>query len=186
MAKNKQRDKKRREREKRRGKRHRSPRGEDHARARARVTRAEIDPPDLERCAPPIHVDTGLHRVPDPYELLGLDPLASPTTDDVRRAWQRAIERHAPERAPEKARALTAARDRLLAPERFLERRLGVLHPPDPAAHGLPVEPLAVQRSERLPARTRLLGQLVLYALLEDELSGHRRASRPRQTDLPF
>lgn len=144
-----------------------------------------IDPPERERCFESIHVGESFRRVADPYRALGVDPAAGSSPEEIRAAWCRAIELHPPEREPERAREVTAARDRLLAPERFVERRIGVLYPPDPAAHGLPVPAGPPAPAERLPARARLLGQLALYALLEEELRDEK-PPLPRQGELPF
>jgi len=158
---------------------------EDFAYEVPAVPGVRVDPPERERCFEPIHVGEGFRRVDDPYRALGLDPAAGSTPEEIRAAWLRAIELHPPEREPERARELTAARDRLLAPERFVERRIGVLYPPDPAAHGLPGPAGAPPPAERLPARARLLGQLALYAFLEEELR-EGRPTLPKQGELPF
>ena len=189
MASRKRKDRSRRQREtqrkKRKGSRSRSGSGAHLPRTWDPIP-GSLDRPEFARDTPPIHVEHGLRRVPDPYLELGLEPDGAHTTEDVQAAWRRAIERHPPEREPEIARALTTARDRLLAPDKVIERRLGVLYPPDPEAYGLPTEAGPRTSSDRLSSRTRLLGQLVLYALLEEELSGEKPERRETQTELPF
>lgn len=145
-----------------------------------------LEPPGLSRCHPPIDVELGPRRVPDPYVELDLDPDAAHTPEDIRTAWRRAIERHPPEREAEKARALTAARDRLIAPEKVFERKLGRLHAPDPEAFGLPVERPPAPEEGKLGSRARLLGQLALYAILEEELAEEGPTRKERQQELPF
>ena len=144
-----------------------------------------LAPPDLARCYPPIHVEQGARRVPDPWLQLGLESDGAHTLEEVREAWRRAIEQHPPEREPEIARALTDARDRLLAPEMVIERRLGVLRSPDPKAYGLPVESRPKSPGGQLGSWPRLLGQLCLYALLEEELT-EGGPKRSVQEELPF
>ncbi len=195
MSKRKNEDRARRRRERRKEKRRETSRGEQReASSRSSSTLTPfrqhdlpIDPPARERCFPPVHVDPALRRIPDPHALLGLDPHAPHTADEIRSTWRTKIELHPPEREPDLARDLTAARDRLLAPERILERRLGTLHAPDPRAYGLPIElATPTKSSPKVPSRARLLGQLVLYALLEDELTDRKPSTEPRQDSLPF
>lgn len=190
MAKNKRRDQARAKRAARRRKRRQARPARSGASEPAEYevpppSAHSLVPPDLARCFPPVHIGEGLRRVPDPYALLGLDPSEAPDPARIRAAWHRALERHPPEREPEIARSLTAARDRLLAPERVIERLFGVLHPPDPAAHGLPVETIPSAPPHQLPSRTRLLGQLALYALLEKEFRNDAPPP-PAQRELPF
>ncbi|MEW6071464.1 MAG: hypothetical protein AB1726_02570 [Planctomycetota bacterium] len=188
MARRKEKDRARRRRAER--KRKRGPSRSPGAIARAFGVRSSeealpLDPPAPERCFAPVHVEAGLRRVADPRLVLGLDPAAPLSPAEVRAAWRRGVEAHPPEAEPDLARALTAARDRLLAPERSIERRLGVLRAPDPAAYGLPVDAAPALAPDGLDARVRLLGQLALYALLEEELGGEKGAS-PGQMELPF
>ena len=68
---------------------------------------------------------------------------------------------------------LTAASQRVLprmppAPARFAERHLGILHVPDPDAWDLPRPGRADDRV--LTPEARLLGQAVLYTLVEEAL----------------
>ena len=134
-----------------------------------------FDPPGLDRCGPPIYIDATGCRVPDPYATLGLDASQSslPSVEEVRAACRQRLLEHPPEQNPETARALVAARDRLIDPERVIEREVGVLHVPGPEVWGLPaVSAIGDRGARRLDALGRLMGQLVLYALVEDELRG--------------
>jgi hypothetical protein len=126
-----------------------------------------IDPPEPERCLPAIHIDAAGKPVPDPHAELGIPRDAS--DEAVLAAFQARILERPPERDPEGARRLLDARQRLLDEDHALERALGVLHVPDPAAVGLPT-PAATESS--LPVRERIIGQLALYALLEATLLG--------------
>jgi hypothetical protein len=192
VSKRKNEDRARRRRERRKDKRREARREQQRESSSSTLTPFReqdfpVDPPDLQRCFPAVHLDPSLRRIPDPLALLGLDPRAPHTADEIRSAWRAQIERHPPEREPERARELTAARDRLLAPERVLERRLGTLHAPDPRAYGLPVGPTEPTKSStKATSRARLLGQLVLYALLEEELADRNPSTGPRQDALPF
>ncbi len=122
-----------------------------------------IDPPTTQGCLPPRFVDATGSVVPDPYALLGL-PLGCHDPDRVRTAYRDGLGRHPPEQEPELARQLRDARDRLLDPERLVERELGVLHVP--AAPAIPE--LAEPAGERLDGNLRLAAQAVLYALVEE------------------
>ncbi len=116
-------------------------------------------------CYPPVFVSADRSVVADPLALLGLS--SDPTPEAVREAWREAMLSHPPEQHPEKAAALRKARDRLLDPERLIERELGVLHVPRPEAFGLPAD---VEDDDHLDALGRLMGQAMLYALVEEEL----------------
>ena len=134
----------------------------DPGRPEIAVRLPPIDPPEPGRCLPPIVLDATGKVVPDPHAELGLSREAEPTEQTIMAAWRARIVEHPPERDPEGARRLLAARDRLLAPERVIERELGTLHVPDPAAFGLPPGSGA-----SLSPCERLVGQLALYALPE-------------------
>lgn len=124
-----------------------------------------IDPPEPARCLPAVHLDAAGKVVPDPYTELGVPRDAN--DEAVLAAFQTHILERPPERDPEGARRLLDARERLLGEEHLLERSLGVLHVPDPAAFGLPTPP---SDESLLPVRERIVGQLALYALLEASL----------------
>lgn len=128
----------------------------------ASVRLPPLDPGDPQRCFPAIHVDRAGRVVGDPHVVLDVPVGADEET--VRAAWRAKILDRPPERDPEGARRLLDARERLLDPNRILERELGVLHVPMPEAFGLPP---TKSTAERLPAHDRLVGQLALYALLE-------------------
>lgn len=125
------------------------------------------NPPLPERCRPPVLLDADGHPVPDPRVVLGL-PAGPLDPDAVRAAWQRASLDHPAERDPDGAERVRRARDRLLDPAAVLEREIGVLLVPDPVAWGLPgpVEPA----EDTIAPEARLLGQLALYALVEEAL----------------
>lgn len=126
---------------------------------------APLVPPRPERCR---RVRVGPEgRVEDPWEVLGLDP-GERDPERIRASWREAALAHAPERDPDGARRVREARDLLLDPKRFLERELGELHVPDPAAWELPV----AAASSQLDPRARLAAQALLYILVEDELCG--------------
>lgn len=133
----------------------------------APVRLPSIDPPAPERSAPPIHLDAAGRVVDDPYAVLGVDRGAD--EEAILAAWRRKILEHPPERDPEGARRLQEARARLLDPSKVIERELGAIHIPDPAAYGL--ESSRARADEKLPALTRAVGQLALYALLEELLA---------------
>ncbi len=131
----------------------------------------DFEPPRSDCLKQPLFVDARGRKVPDPYQRLqveyrpgGVDP------EEVRQAYKRQLLAHPPERDPLAAVELREARDRLLDPERVLERELGILHVPDAEAwelpdwRGLPDDPNVLSSDDRL------MGQLVLYALLEEVL----------------
>lgn len=122
----------------------------------------QLDPPEPHRCLPAIHIDATGKVIPDPYAELGIPDDADP--EAIHAAFRARILERPPERAPEGARRLLDARERLLGEDRAIERALGVLRVPDPAAFGLP---LSSTTDALLPAPERLVGQLALYALLE-------------------
>lgn len=171
-----------RRREQRRGRRGRARPANKHRRAFFDLPAADwepreeamlLDPPGLERCGPPICIDATGCRVPDPYAVLGLEASRgeSLSEEEIRAAYRQRLLDHPPEQNPEVARRLVAARDRMLDPERVIEREIGVLHPPDPEAWGLLAPAKSdVRASRRLDALGRLMGQLVLYTLVEDEV----------------
>lgn len=124
---------------------------------------------DTKNCLPKICVDEQGHLVEDPRVLLGL-PAGPLTEAAVREAWRAKLLLHPPEQDPEGARRLREARDRLLTPERVVERLLGELYVPDPAAYGFAAGAPAPAADARLDALARLSGQALLYALVEDAL----------------
>lgn len=139
-----------------------------------------LNPAPFDRCHDPIHVDAQGHVVADPFALLCLDPTAPLTEEDIREAWTREIQAHPPEQEPEHARALREARDRLLSPDRLFERSFGALLVPDPEKCSLPDAHAVAKTLDAVPdpqtlglltSRDRLLGQAVLYALVEDLLN---------------
>ncbi len=127
-------------------------------------------------CHPPIHVGADRTIVADPFTVLGLPPGATP--EAIQTAWRNAMLEYPPEQHPDKATTLRQARDRLLAPERFIERELGVLHVPRPEAFNLSV---STEAPEKLDALGRLLGQAALYALVEEALWGEALKKRYRR-----
>lgn len=124
-----------------------------------------LDPPEPERCLSVITIDATGKPVPDPYAELGVPRDADEPT--ILAAWRARIVERPPERDPEGARRLLEARERLLNPTRVIERELGTLHVPDPAAFGLPGPTGPAGPADMLTTRERLVGQLALYALLE-------------------
>ena len=132
--------------------------------------------PSPSHCHPPIHVTADRTVTADPFTVLGLPPGASP--EAIQAAWRDAMLAYPPEQHPDKATALRQARDRLLDPERFIERELGVLHIPRPEAFGLSAPTTA---PEKLDALGRLLGQAALYALVEEALWGEALKKRYRR-----
>lgn len=124
-----------------------------------------LDPPDPGRCFPVVFLRQGGQLAEDPREVLGL---ADDTSEEaINAAWRRKILAHPPERDPEGARRLQEARERLLDPERVIERTLGAVQVPNPEAFGLPPaeNPETVDMISPL---NRALSQLALYALIED------------------
>lgn len=129
---------------------------------------ARLTPPRPERLLPAVYVDAQGEVVPDPREVLSLPP-GPVDAEAVRAAWLAATRARPPERDPEGARRVREARDRLIAPERWLERELGVLQVPNADAWGLAAAPPQTAGG-RLDAEGRLAGMAVLYALVEDAL----------------
>jgi hypothetical protein len=127
-------------------------------------------PPPLD---PPLFVNGQNQVVPNPWEVLGL-PANTFDPDAVRSAWRRSLLDHPPEQDPEGALRLNEARDRLLDEKRWAERELGTLHVPNPDTFGLPTH-LDPWQAGLMDAQTRLLGQSLLYALLEQDLSPAKR-----------
>lgn len=133
------------------------------------------DVPGFDLCREPLHYGKELAPTANPLVTLGLDPTRRATEGEVRAAFQRLIAEHPPERSPEVARAAIDARDRLLRPERALERELGVVYVPDPAKYGLASQAgegaaASPAAPKVLPSEGRLMASLALYALLEAEL----------------
>lgn len=133
-------------------------------------------------CLPPVHTDHQGRPQPDPWRELGLlpPPAGSIDREAVRAAWHHMTLEHPPEAAPERARRLLEARDRLTDPAHVVDRELNVLHLPDPEALGLPT--LADQATDEprlIPAKERLAGLLVLHAMVEDRENGGGPEDRP-------
>ena len=125
-----------------------------------------LHPPTLHSSV--VHVDGEGRAVPDPRAILGVDPDEHDAVV-IRHAWRDTLLAHPPESDPHGAREAREARDRLLDPQRVLERELGTLHVPDPDAWGLP--DLRPERTRPgVTPEARLLGQAVLYTLLEEAL----------------
>lgn len=164
MSKHKQRKQQvQRRREHKRGQRNRHKPGHDSGRAHESTFRLpSLEPPEPQRCFPPLVLDASGEPVPDPHVALGVPRDADEPA--ILAAWQARSRECAPEDAPR----LLAARDRLLDPERVIERELGVLHVPDPVAFGLPT---TAPTGQVLALQDRLIGQLALYALLEATLA---------------
>jgi hypothetical protein len=127
-------------------------------------------PPPLDA---PLYVNAQAQPVPNPWEVLGLPPNTF-DPDAVRSAWRRRLLEHPPEQDPEGALRLNEARDRLLDERRWVERELGTLYIPNPDTWGLPTA-LDPWQVNLMDARTRLLGQALLYALLEQDLAPAKR-----------
>lgn len=123
-------------------------------------------PPSPHSCLPPVFIDAR-GAVPDPWATLDL-PTGTLDPEGVRAAFLTAVQARPPEADPRGAQRLREARDRLIEPERLLDRELGVLHLPDPAAHALP--PPVANAAGPLPPEARLIGQLALYTLVEEAL----------------
>ena len=152
-----------------RRRRHSAPAGPGPERTRApHLPDARLAPPRPERLAAPVYVDAKGEVVPDPWALLGLSPGAIDEAT-VRTAWLAATRASPPERDPDGARRAREARDRLVDPERWLERELGVLRAPDADAWGLADTPPGAAGG-RLDAEGRLAAAAVLYALVEDAI----------------
>jgi len=155
----------RRNREKRRQKKATKPRRTTPPAASARRFVEPAPPtlwPEPEGLTDPIFLAADGRVVPDPHAVLGLEP-GTLDVDAIQTAFREAIVAHPPEREPERAREIREARDRLVDPERFLERELLVVRPLEPRTAGGAEE-------SRLDAEARLVGQAVLYALVEDAL----------------
>src|SRR5690606_26375107 len=118
-----------------------------------------------------IFVDARGAATPDPWSLLGLSPQAQIDEDTVRAAWVRQLEAHPPEQDPEGARLLREARDRLLSVDHLYERKFGLLTLPEVEPLDLPAPRQTDEDASRLPARARILGQLVVYAIVEHWIS---------------
>ena len=143
----------------------------------------EDDVPSLvpafpENCSPPIRLRPGGGSAQDPWATLGLEPGAD--EQQVRAAYRRALEATPPEEDRERAARLNDARSLLLDPERICERILGEVCVPDPDAWGVrrggEVEPTGA-----MPAPARMAAQLLLYAVVEEELLESHTPDRPRR-----
>ena len=144
-----------------------------------------LSPPVPSSCLPPVHVDKTGVAVPDPYAVLELEPGATP--GNIREAFRDQLLAHPPEQSPKQARRIREARDRLIDDAQFAARRLGVLHVPDIAALGLPRP--GRESEHPLTPEARLLGQAVLYTLVEEALwtngLGQRFEDALAATDTP-
>lgn len=130
-----------------------------------------------ENCSPPIRLRLGGGTTQDPWATLGLERGAD--EQQVRAAYRRALEATPPEEDREQAARLNDARSLLLDPERICERLLGEVHVPDPDAWGVrrggEMEPTGA-----MPAPARMAAQLLLYAVVEEELLEGPVPARPR------
>ena len=132
---------------------------------RSGASKLALEPADPSLCYPPVYISAEGRVVPDPLALLGIEE-ADP--EAVHRAWREQLLLHPPEQNPERAAALTAARERLLDPEALVERELGVLHVPNPEAFGLGADEEPIDR--KAAVRSRLMAQAALYAMVEEAL----------------
>ena len=150
--------------------------------------------PGVPEMWPTVHVTAAREIIPDPRETLGLPTDRVPSPEQVQAAWKAAILENPPEHSPDLARDLRAARERLIAPERFIERELGALSVPRPEAFGLLAPSAAAAApAPKMDALGRLMGQMLLYTLVEEELWSRaprgalrrrpdpRRALKPRR-----
>jgi hypothetical protein len=131
-----------------------------------------LEPLHPERCGPALYVNAQGARVSDPWARLGV--AAGASADELKAAWAEQTRRFPPEQHPEEALALREARDRLTLPERLYERAFGALRVPDAQAWSLPTPPVEAAQAAaptRLDARSRLIGQSILYVLVEQALS---------------
>ena len=140
---------------------------------------APLEPAHPDRCSPPIRLRPGGGAAPDPWATLGLSPGAS--DQEIREAYRRSLEAAPPEEDRVRASRLNDARSLLLDPERVVERHLGEVRLPDPDAWGLrrgdDAEPAGA-----MPSAARMAAQLLLYALVEEELlAGDDVAASPRR-----
>ncbi len=124
----------------------------------------------------PIHLNRQAEVISDPRALLDL---SSDAPASVRAAYRSRLLECPPEADPERARLLREARDRLLSADRVIERLLGEVRVPDPAAWKLTRD--ESEPAEGVESHARLVAQALLYALLEDEMIS---PSQPQQTPL--
>lgn len=127
-----------------------------------------LDLPRTDRLLPPVYLTPHGEHVPSPYEVLGI-PEDCHDAEEIRAAWLRGIQAHPPEKDPEGARRLREARDWLTDPNRWRERIIGSLRFPDADAWELGHGP--EPQGPAMPAMARMMGQAVLYALVEGELA---------------
>lgn len=126
-------------------------------------------PEHADRCAPPVCVDDDGRAVADPYAVLLLPPGPLPHEQVLDAARQRLID-CPPERSPREAQRVLEARSRLLDPQQLEARHLGVLHVPDPEAWGCARPGGTSDDDAPLTPLARLLGQALLYTLVEEAL----------------
>lgn len=130
-----------------------------------------------ERLAPGVFLDRRGAPLPDPFATLGLARTA--TRAQVEEAWRQEVRRHPPEADPDGFRQVQEARSLLLDPARVVERRALFVRPPDPVAWKLPVE-LPEEEGpapDLLAEDARILAQLVVHALIEEEVVGDHEAA---------
>ena len=128
-----------------------------------------LEPAFPERCSPPVRLRPGGGAAPDPWATLGLPRGAS--EQEIRTAYRRSLAVVPPEEDRERASRLNDARSLLLDPERVVERQLGEVRVPDPDAWGLR-QRVAAEPTGAMPSSARMMAQLLLYALVEEELLG--------------
>lgn len=122
-------------------------------------------PSDTTRCLPRLQLDRDGQAIYHPAELLGVDS-NSCTTEDVQKAY---AEKLMGNPSPEVARQLRQARDLLTTAEGRLELLRGEIYIPSAPAWELS-ETDATADLGPGSAMTRLLGQALLYAMVEDQL----------------
>ena len=125
-------------------------------------------PPHTDKTFGKVHLDNEAHVVSDPYTVLGIPNDAD--EESIRAAYRDALIRVSPEADPERARKVREARDRLLLPEQLYAREFGTLYVPDPALWGLPVLAVSASSQQGLTTEARMLGQVILYAMFEEEV----------------
>ena len=146
----------------------------------------EIPRPDTTR--PPVHVDASGQRAPDPLQVLGFDPDAAPSKDEVQERARELLIETPPERDEGRARAILDARARLTESSGAPERLWGELRVPDPRVlipgfEGRePVDSNGDEDDVEWPAQSRLAALLTLYALVEEEIEGPRQDPSPGLT----
>ena len=117
----------------------------------------------------PVYFGTDGAPLPNPWTTLGLPP-GTTDPDTIQAAWRAAMQQPETASSPERVRNLRRCRDWLVHPDAVIHRTIGGLALPDPAAWGLEVEPEHTADGPRLPARSRVMAELMLSILAEDAL----------------